>query len=139
MGYAQSQRNWAQLFADNGATVIVGAHPHVVQPLETVTASDGRVVPVYYSLGNIISNQNDYQNALCAMADFDIIKDKNGVRCANYVIEPVVTHMQPDYYSAYLLEDYPEEMAKKHKHRIRFGTRFTKEEYVEVFNNIVNK
>lgn len=134
---AQSQKDWAQLFADNGATVIVGHHPHVVQPLETVTAFDGRVVPVYYSLGNFISNQNDYQNALCAMADFEIIKDKNGVRCTNFVIKPVVTHMQSDYYSAYLLEDYPEEMALKHKYRGRFGTRFTKEEYVEVFNNII--
>lgn len=135
---AQSQRSWAQLFADCGATVIVGAHPHVVQPLETVTANDGRVVPVYYSLGNFISNQNDYQTALCAMADFKIIKDSSGVKCTDYVIKPVVTHMQPDYYSAYLLEDYTEEMAKKHKHRGRYGQRFTKEKYIEVFNEIVN-
>lgn len=134
---SQSQRDWAKLFADNGATVIVGAHPHVVQPLEYVNAADGREVPVYYSLGNFISNQNDYQNALCAMADFKIVKDDNGVRCEEATIEPVITHMQSGFYSAYLLKDYPEEKLVHHKHKGMYGNRFTKEAYMEVFNEIV--
>lgn len=133
---SQEQKKRAQLFADNGATVIVGHHPHVVQPLDTVTSADGRQVPVYYSLGNFISNQGDYQTALCAMADFDIIKDENGTRCENYVIEPIITHMQSNFYSAYKAEDYPEEMMKKHKHRAKYGERFTKEAYCEVFEKI---
>ncbi len=133
----QSQKNWAQLFADCGATVIVGAHPHVVQPLDYVTSKDGRIVPVYYSLGNFVSNQNDYQNALCAMADFQIVKDEKGVRAENCVIEPVITHMENGYYSAYLLKDYPEEKLVKHKHKGRYGARFTKDAYAEVFNSIV--
>ena len=133
----QSQKNWAQLFADNGATVIVGAHPHVVQPLETVIAFDGRTVPVYYSLGNFISNQNDYQNALCAMADFKIVKDEAGVRCEEEKIEPVITHMENGYYSAYLLKDYPEEKILRHKHRGKYGQRFSVEAYSQVFESIV--
>lgn len=133
---SQSQKNWAQLFADNGATVVVGHHPHVVQPLETVTSADGRIVPVYYSLGNFISNQNDYQTALGAMADFDVIKDENGVRCENCAIRPIMTHMQSGYYSAYVLDDYPDEMIAKHKNRGRYGSTFTKEAYKELFNRI---
>lgn len=134
---AESQKKWAQLFADCGATVIVGHHPHVVQPLDNITAEDGRVVPVYYSLGNSISNQNDYQNALCAMADFKIVKDENGVRCESALIEPVMTHMETGCYSIYLLKDYTEEMAKRHKHRGRYGQRFSVEAYGEVFESIV--
>ncbi|MBQ8002908.1 MAG: CapA family protein [Clostridia bacterium] len=134
---SESQKKWAQLFADCGATVIVGHHPHVVQPLYDVIASDGRVVPVYYSLGNFISNQNDYQNALCAMADFTIVKDANGTHCENATIEGVVTHMEPGCYSAYLLKDYPAEMAARHKHRGMYGQRFTVEAYNEVFDKIV--
>ena len=136
---AQSQKNWAQLFADCGATAVVGHHPHVVQPMETVTSADGKVVPVYYSLGNSISNQNDFQTALCAMADFKIVKDESGVRCENPLIKPVITHMQTGYYSIYLLDDYPEEMALKHKHRGAFGQRFTIEAYRELFESIVNQ
>ncbi len=131
------QRQWAQLFIDLGATVIVGHHPHVVQPLEAAMSSDGRIVPVYYSLGNFISNQNDYQNALCAMADFKIVKDLGGVRCEEYKIEPVVTHMENGYYSAYLLEDYTEEMARRHKHRGKYGNKFSVEAYNAEFEKIV--
>ncbi len=134
---AENQRKWAQLFIDCGATAVVGHHPHVVQPLEIMKDATGRAVPVYYSLGNSISNQNDYQNALCAMADFTIVKDEAGVRCEEAFIEPVMTHMESGYYSIYLLKDYNEEMAKRHKHRGKYGQRFTIEAYKEVFSNIV--
>ncbi len=132
-----AQEKWAQLFADEGATVIVGHHPHVVQPLRVVVSNDGRRVPVYYSLGNLISNQNDYQTALCAMADFKIVKDENGVRCEEALIEPVITHMETGYYSVYLLEEYPHEMLMRHKHRGKYGARFSVEAYRELFDNIM--
>ncbi|MBQ2062985.1 MAG: CapA family protein, partial [Firmicutes bacterium] len=45
----------AQEMADAGVDCIVGSHPHVVQPYSTVLASDGRTVPVFYSLGNFVS------------------------------------------------------------------------------------
>ena len=51
------QKTWAQLMADNGADLIIGTHPHVLQPLGSVTASDGRDVPVFYSLGYFLSHQ----------------------------------------------------------------------------------
>ena len=47
-----SLRGDAILFASSGAKIIVGAHPHVVLPHETI---DG--TPVYYSLGNFIFDQ----------------------------------------------------------------------------------
>jgi poly-gamma-glutamate synthesis protein (capsule biosynthesis protein) len=44
--------------ASYGADVIFSSHPHVVQGLEMITnpASGGKV-PVFYSMGNFISNQ----------------------------------------------------------------------------------
>lgn len=51
-----------QLFKD-GADVILGSHPHMIQPIErkTVTMDDGtkKDVVVIYSLGNFVSNQRD--------------------------------------------------------------------------------
>lgn len=41
-----------------GADIILGHHPHVLQPVETVFAKDGRRGIVAYSLGNFISSQN---------------------------------------------------------------------------------
>ena len=48
---------WANEMVEAGATAVIGQHPHVMQPIEKVTASDGREVPVAYSLGNFVSGQ----------------------------------------------------------------------------------
>ncbi len=47
----------AKAIADEGADIIFGSHPHVLQPIEMIKRADGKSVPVYYSLGNFISNQ----------------------------------------------------------------------------------
>jgi poly-gamma-glutamate synthesis protein (capsule biosynthesis protein) len=43
---------------DAGASVIVGHHPHVLQPVETYATADGRNTVIFYSLGNFLSNQS---------------------------------------------------------------------------------
>ncbi|HUB05520.1 MAG TPA: CapA family protein [Myxococcales bacterium] len=48
----------AHALVDAGAGLILGSHPHVLQPLELYPAADGRVALVAYSLGNFISNQS---------------------------------------------------------------------------------
>ncbi|MGD0912651.1 MAG: CapA family protein [Terracidiphilus sp.] len=48
----------AHKMLDAGATVIVGAHPHVLQPVETYKTQDGRDTLIFYSLGNFLSNQS---------------------------------------------------------------------------------
>lgn len=53
------QLTWAQAMADAGADLIIGGHTHTLQPVELLTASDGRDVPVYYSLGNFLSHQKE--------------------------------------------------------------------------------
>lgn len=61
-----SQERQAQMLADAGADAIFGSHPHVVQDAQMLTAAlpDGtfKTVPVAYSMGNFISNQ---QNRPC--------------------------------------------------------------------------
>jgi gamma-polyglutamate biosynthesis protein CapA len=42
----------ATLFAESGATIVIGSHPHVVQRHERIGGA-----PVYYSLGNFIFDQ----------------------------------------------------------------------------------
>jgi poly-gamma-glutamate synthesis protein (capsule biosynthesis protein) len=43
-----------------GVDVILGHHPHVLQPVEVYQAKDGRICLVAYSLGNFISNQSRF-------------------------------------------------------------------------------
>ncbi len=67
------QRGVAQWLADLGIDLIIGGHPHVVQDYEVLTASDGRTVPVMYSLGNMVSNQRweDSNGGILATVDID--------------------------------------------------------------------
>jgi poly-gamma-glutamate synthesis protein (capsule biosynthesis protein) len=51
-----SQRNTAALCIKNGADLVIGSHPHVLQPIEVVSSDRGYAI-VAYSLGNFISFQ----------------------------------------------------------------------------------
>ena len=57
--HSAQQEDLARWMASEGADAIVGAHPHVVQDMQEIQTRDGRTVPVFYSLGNAVSNQND--------------------------------------------------------------------------------
>lgn len=62
----QSMPNEAQIslgrkMIDWGADLVIGNHPHVVEPVEIYQAEDGRKGLIAYALGNFISYQN-YEN-----------------------------------------------------------------------------
>lgn len=70
-----SERTKAQFLADQGVDIVIGAHPHVVQPIEKI----GNTV-VYYSLGNFISNQIEDYKRIGLFGTLDITKTvENGV------------------------------------------------------------
>jgi len=55
---SEFQTNLAQKLSDCGVDIIIGSHPHVVQPVQMIKSSDGNNdTLVIYSLGNFISNQ----------------------------------------------------------------------------------
>ncbi|MCP4603614.1 MAG: CapA family protein [Proteobacteria bacterium] len=64
-----TQTDFAAFAASRGVDVIIGTHPHVVQPLTTVKSA-----PVAYSLGNFVFDQmwsEETQNAAAASLTFD--------------------------------------------------------------------
>lgn len=56
--HSPRQEETARWLAENGADLIIGTHPHVVQDSCTIVTSTGRKVPVFYSLGNAVSNMS---------------------------------------------------------------------------------
>lgn len=81
------QRSIAQKMCDLGVDVIVGSHPHVVQPIDLLTSS---VDPAHkmlcmYSLGNFLSNQRadtiSMDSGLCedgVLVNFTLAKYSDG-------------------------------------------------------------
>ena len=55
---SDQQRELAEMLINSGADIIIGNHPHVIQPAEIIKTEKGTGL-VFYSLGNFISNQRD--------------------------------------------------------------------------------
>jgi poly-gamma-glutamate capsule biosynthesis protein CapA/YwtB (metallophosphatase superfamily) len=71
---AKEQKELAQFLVDQGVDIIFGHHPHVLQPIEWLTAMDGRSALVFYSLGNFLSGQMwDYKD-IGGLATVEITK-----------------------------------------------------------------
>ena len=67
--HSKSQEDFARWLVSEGADVIIGGHPHVIQDVQYI---DG--VPVIYSLGNALSNQNDLPARLEAVLTLRLIR-----------------------------------------------------------------
>ena len=73
------QEDWADFLFENGVDVILGSHPHVLQPMEkrTVTLEDGTTKDcfVIYSLGNFISGQTKKNTLTSIILNISFTKD----------------------------------------------------------------
>ena len=65
------QRQLAQQLSEAGADIIVGNHPHVIQPIEWV--NDHKTI-VYYAMGNMVSAQIDEPNLVGVVGGITIKK-----------------------------------------------------------------
>jgi len=73
------QEELADLLIANGADLVLGGHPHVLQPIELRTAADGdgkeHTGFVSYSLGNFISSQVADNTDVTAVLTLELTKD----------------------------------------------------------------
>ncbi|MBU8917316.1 CapA family protein [Bacillus sp. FJAT-29953] len=68
------QKDLARFLAGEGADIIFGSHPHVLQPMEWIDNPDGRKTFVVYSLGNFISAQYGEYKDIGGMAEVEVTK-----------------------------------------------------------------
>ena len=113
------QNTFAKQMTEAGADLIIGAHPHVTQPVEWITADNGNESLCYYSLGNYVSTQQDPISMLENMAWVTFRKTDDGVIIDRDKTGSIPLVMQysagPLRFNAiYLLEEYQQEVADKH-------------------------
>lgn len=113
------QVKFAKQMTEAGADVIIGAHPHVPEPVEWVTADNGNKCLCYYSLGNYVSTGQEGKSMLEGMAWAVIHVSEDSV----YIDEnksgvlPMVMQYRSGplrFENVYALEDYTDELASKH-------------------------
>lgn len=115
-----SQEKWTKIFVENGADLVLGTHPHVIEPIEWVAdeESDHEML-VYYSLGNFVNwtsgtGEGVANRMVGGMAEVTLsINDDGEVEIADYGVQPLVSHVtsNPGGVTTYFLEDYSEELA----------------------------
>ncbi len=105
------QKQHAKLLADAGCDVIVGTHPHTIQPVEFV--GDTLVV---YSLGNYISAQKNPVNLIGGTILFDMVVKGDEKWIENVKFEPVITQYEAGFSNIRIVpfSKYTSEMAQKH-------------------------
>lgn len=89
-----TQEELADFLFKNGVDVILGTHPHVLEPMEkrTITLDDGTTKDgfVIYSLGNFISDQNAEHTRSSIILNIDITKHSDGkITIDNYDYVPI--------------------------------------------------
>lgn len=73
------QRDLANFLIDEGADLIIGGHPHVIQPMKVVrNEKENKDVLVVYSLGNFISNMKTADTRGGALVRATIVRDPDG-------------------------------------------------------------
>ena len=89
-----TQEQLADFLFKNGVDIILGTHPHVLEPMEkrTVTLDDGTTKDgfVIYSLGNFIADQNAEYTRDSIILNIDITKHADGkITIDNYEYVPI--------------------------------------------------
>lgn len=74
-----NQRALADFLVDQGVDLIIGGHPHVIQPMKVVrNEKENKDVLVVYSLGNFISNMKTDDTRGGALVRVKITRDPSG-------------------------------------------------------------
>lgn len=114
-----SQEKWVRIFLENGADLVLGTHPHVIEPIEWVTdAENGHEMLVYYSLGNFVNwtsgtGEGVANRMVGGMAEVTItMNDAGEAEITDYGVRPLVSHVTAGSggVTTYFLEDYTQEL-----------------------------
>jgi len=121
LGTDRDQAYWVNVFLDEGADLVLGAHPHVIEPIEWVSDDEGNKMLVYYSLGNYMNGTDSTGHGVTnrmvgGIADVTIGRNEETgeVEVIEYGAIPIVCHVaEGTDFTVYYMEDYTEEMAKE--------------------------
>lgn len=134
------QREYTQLFSDLGVDIVIGCHPHVLQPVEWVTnETTGRKMIVYYSLGNFISHQIELDQLCGGMAQLTIEKHGDDIEISSAKLVPIVCHYNRGdndkfEFDVYKLSDYTDDLAATHSQ-----SGGTVEYYTDLVNDVIDE
>lgn len=151
LGIDNSQKKWARIFREGGADLVLGTHPHVIEPIEfmeddtpghTNNHGNGDML-VYYSLGNYVNwtsgkGKGTTNRMVGGMAQVSLAKNAQGeVVISDYGVRALVCHVTPgrNGVTVYPLSHYTEELAAANAIKAQDSS-FSKDQCVKLCNKI---
>lgn len=140
---SSQQDELAQFMADIGVDLVIGTHPHVIQPVEWLEGESGNKMLIYYSIGNFVNATNSTgrgvsNRMLGAMAEVTIEKLGDEAVIIDYGATPVITHKDtsgPGRIKVYFPEDYSEDLARKNE-VVRQDPSFSFKRITDIWNEV---
>ena len=133
---SEEQKDLTKYLNELGAEVIIGTHPHVIEPAE-IYHGENQDTLVYYSLGNYTSAQDAAPRMVGGMASFTVNYDPNTFETSFTDVKfiPTVTWFDGGFndWKTYTLADYNNDLFATHRHVYDFDlskewvTNFVKE------------
>ena len=134
------QEEYTKLFSDLGVDIVIGCHPHVIEPVKWVENKEtGKRMLVYYSVGNFISHQIELDQLLGGMAQVTIEKHGEEIEISSAKFVPIVCHYNRGEdgkfkFNVYKLADYTNELAESHSQ-----SGGTVEYYTELCKDVIDE
>lgn len=125
----KAQEKWAGLFAKNGVDLVIGTHPHVIEPVEWVyDEATGHEMLVYYSLGNFVNWTSSVGEGIAnrmvggmAQVTLKRSEETDNVVIDDYGVKALVCHLEegPGGVTTYTLSQYATDLAEKNAIRLQ--------------------
>lgn len=142
---SEYQKEWATFLMQQGVDVVIGSHPHVLQPYGRMSDSQGNEMVIFYSLGNFVTGQEKFDELLGGIASFTIQKtvqdNETDIQILSPAIDPTVMHYYyygTAEYGPYLLSDYSDDIGANHSGRASFPEIFSVENLKSRFDEIMS-
>lgn len=141
---SEQQKKYCKIFMELGVDIVIGTHPHVLQPVEWITDdATGKKMLVYYSIGNFISHQVNLNQMCGGMAEITIEKKNGEISITNAKLSPVIDYYSKSgskyKFSVYKLKDYTSEIANSQAQAgasVEYFTKLSKQIVSEEFLNL---
>jgi poly-gamma-glutamate synthesis protein (capsule biosynthesis protein) len=116
-----AQENLAAFLAAHKVDLVIGHHPHVLQPMAKLKRPDGGDMLIFYSLGNFTSAhvRPDKPILMGGLMYIELKKTGQNIEIENPLLVPLINHYEKDLtgFKIYPLGEYTEELAQKHWRR----------------------
>ena len=114
---SELQKKQMKVMVDNGVDVIIGTHPHVLQPMQWKERPDGGKTLVIYSLGNFLSGMLYVRNMVGGIAGFDLVKAGDRAFVTSPYFIPTVSQYDSDCknFKIHKFSEYSQELFNSHR------------------------